>query len=101
MATARVLHMSKKTASVSSPSDTLLHQSRASSRIYANERKSLSMYLPQESLNYFRLGRFGRNVGCYVECPICQAKPPHIDDRSSYGYIKWRWLAAHLRVAHV
>jgi hypothetical protein len=68
--------------------------------------KSISGYFPDGSLQYFQLRHFGAGIGAYVKCDICGATPDedlrfHRMKGRHYGYARWRWLLAHVRMEHV
>ena len=95
MAATRVLQM--KTSTSATP----VRLSNTTSQVLQKELASLRRYLPLESLSFFQVRRYGRNVGCNILCDICGARPPKLDHKSNYGYVRWRWLTAHMRKEHV
>ena len=101
MAKARVLHMSRKLTSSHSSSVTLARRYGTTSPLLRSEVKSLSRYLEPGSLRFLQVRRFGANLGVLNQCDICGAKPPYIDHKSRYTYVRSRWYLSHLRKVHV
>lgn len=58
----------------------------------------LQQILPENSQSLF-LGhtrKYGRHLGIPIQCPACDARPPHYIPQ----HARWRWMAFHQMTAH-
>lgn len=80
--------------------------SRGTSRIIPLSTASLSKLLPKGSLAFFDVRKAGKYYGLGIVCPVkvkrdgvsekCGVTPP----ANLLGSRRWRWLSAHIAVAH-